>query len=89
MVTQGDLNLELVEGFDAVICGLWRLGKPKGWNILFPRATPVDTLAQLPSLYVFYLKVLRSFPGTVAQCGQIEHQRIAQSPGVDLFIKAD
>lgn len=89
VVTQGDLDHELVEGFDASICGPWGLGKAMGWNMPFPWATLLNPSAQLPSLYVFYLKVLNSFPGAVPQCSQIEHQRIAQSPGVDLFIKAD
>lgn len=58
VVTQGNLNAELVEGFDAGVCGLWGLRKTVGWNTPFPRATPLSPSAQLPSLYVFYLKVL-------------------------------
>lgn len=36
VVTQGDLDHELVEGFDASICGPWGLGKAMGWNMPFP-----------------------------------------------------
>lgn len=89
VVTQGVLSHKLVEGFDASICGLWGPRKTMDRNTAFSRATPLKPSAQLLSLYVFYLKVLNSFPGAVPQCSQIEHQKIAQSPGADLFIKAD
>jgi len=89
VLTQGNLNRKLVQGFDANIWCLWGLRRTMGWKMPFPWATPLNPSAQLPSLCVFYLKVLNSFHGAVPQCSQTEHQWIAQSPGVDLFIKAD
>lgn len=59
------------------------------WNTMFPQATLLNPLAQLPSRYVFYLKTLNSAPAAVPQHNQIEYQRNAQSLAVDLFIETD